>query len=49
MQAKVMINEAEKSKTEKERSLVRAVTHGTIGPCYYCRGKEDECLRPSKG
>ena len=49
LQAKVMMNEAEKSKTEKERSLVKAGTHGTIGPCYYCREKEDECLRPSKG
>ena len=49
LQVKVMMNEAEKSKTEKERSLVRAGTHGTIGPCYYCREKKDECLRPSKG
>ena len=49
LQAKVMMNEAEKSKMEKERSMVRAGTHGTIGLCYYCREKEDECLRPSKG
>ena len=49
LQAKVMMNKAEKSKTEKERSLVRAGMHGTIGSCYYCREKGDECLRPSKG
>ena len=49
LQAKMMMNEAEKSKTEKERSLVKAGTHGTIGPCYYCKEKGDECLRPSKG
>ena len=49
LQAKVMMNKAEKSKTAAERSLVRAGTHGTIGPCYYCKEKGDECLRPSKG
>ena len=49
LQAKVMMNKAEKSKTEKERSLMRAGTHSTIGPCYYCREKGNECLRPSKG
>ena len=46
LQAKVMMNEVEKSKTAKERSLVKAGTHGT---CYYCKEKGDECLRPSKG
>ena len=48
LQAKVMMNEAEKLKTAKERSLVKAGTHGTIGPCYYCKKNGDECLRPSK-
>ena len=49
LQAKAMMNEAEKSKTVAERSLVKAGTHSTIGPCYYCKEKGEECLRPSKG
>ena len=49
LQAKVMMNEAEKSKTAAERSLVKAGMHGMIGLCYYCKEKGAECLRPSKG
>ena len=49
LQAKVIMNEAEKTKTAVERSLVKVGMHRTIGPCYYCNEKGAECLRPSKG